>query len=122
MVAALGGPADVLRAPALATAPVQRDVPAPHAGWLAHSDTLALGSLVVALGGGRSRPGDEVDARVGLSNILPLGSRVEAGTPLLRVHAATQDQADAAVAVVQQSMGVADAAPAIQPVVLSGVA
>lgn len=101
MVAALGGPADVFRSHGLAEAPVQRDVPAPRAGVLAAADVRALGVAVVALGGGRRRPGEPVDARVGLSHLLPLGRTVGAGEPLARVHAADGAAADAAVAAVQ---------------------
>jgi len=90
MVASLGGPADVFAQPGLATAPVVRDVPAPTTGWITHQDTRALGLAVVALGGGRNLATDPIDPRVGFSHILPVGSRVQAGEPLLRVHAASE--------------------------------
>jgi len=113
MVAGLGGPADVLAKPALPVAPVQRDVPAPRNGVLAASDTRALGLAVVALGGGRRVASDTVDARVGFSQVLPLGSRVQAGDTLLRVHAASAADADAACAAVRAAFTIAeeDAAP-----------
>ena len=101
MVAALGGPADVLRDPQLPIAPVQRDVPAPHAGVITHVDTRALGLAVVALGGGRQRAGDSVDPRVGLSHVLALGARASAGEPLARVHAGS----DAAARAAAQAVG-----------------
>jgi thymidine phosphorylase len=88
MVAALGGPADVWRDAQLPKAPVQIDVPAPRSGVLQSADVRALGLAVVALGGGRQRPGDGVDPRVGLSHLLPLGRPVQAGDALARVHAA----------------------------------
>jgi thymidine phosphorylase len=88
MVAALGGPADVLRGAGMASAPVQCDVPAPAEGVLAAANVRAIGLAVGALGGGRSRPGDRIDPRVGFSHVLPLGTAVRAGEPLARVHAA----------------------------------
>ena len=118
MVAGLGGPADVLTAAHLPTAPVVVDVPASHDGWVAAMDTRAMGMVVVALGGGRRRAGDTVDHRVGLSQIRPLGSRVRAGESLLRVHAADATQAEAAVQAVLAAITVADAAPAIGPVLI----
>jgi thymidine phosphorylase len=111
MVRALGGPADVLADPQLPTAPVQRPVPAPHAGIVAAMDTRALGLAVVALGGGRLRPGDTVDPRVGLSHLRPRGSAVGLGEPLARVHAASEAAAAAAVCAVQAAFTLADAAP-----------
>jgi len=118
MVAALGGPADVLRAPGLAVAPVQRPVPAPRAGWVAAIDVRALGLAVVALGGGRSRPTDVVDPRVGLAAVQPLGVRLAAGETLALVHAATAEAAAAASAAVQAAFTLADMAPPVLPPLL----
>jgi thymidine phosphorylase len=96
MVAGLGGPRDVFAA-TLATAPVVRPLAAPHGGVLAAMDARAVGIAVLALGGGRQRPGDAIDFRVGLSTVLPLGSVVEPGQPLLQVHAASAAAADEAL-------------------------
>jgi len=101
MVAALGGPRDVLRAPGLATAPVQRDVPAPHAGHVAQIDVRALGMVVVALGGGRRHGGERIDPRVGLTHLAVPRQAVLAGQALARVHAADESAAAAATAAVQ---------------------
>jgi thymidine phosphorylase len=108
MVALLGGPADVMRAAALPVAPVQLDVPAPHAGALQAADVRALGLAVVALGGGRQRPGEPVDPRVGLSHVLPLGRVVAAGEPLARVHAADAQAAQQAARVVAAALHVGE--------------
>ncbi len=120
MVRALGGPADVLNDAQLPTAPVQRAVPAPRAGVVASQDTRALGLAVVALGGGRLRPGDAVDPRVGLAAVRPRGHRVAAGEPLAVVHAADEAAAEQAVRAVQAAFTLADAAPA-QPPAVQGV-
>lgn len=117
MVAGLGGPADVLRNAQLPSAPVMLDVPAPQAGWLARIDTRAVGLAVVALGGGRRRPGDAVDPRVGLDQLLPLGTPLASGQPLARVHAASRADAESAVAGLQAAMVVAPAPPRVAPVV-----
>jgi thymidine phosphorylase len=121
MVRALGGPADVLRQPRLPQAPVVRPVPAPHAGTLVACDVRALGLAVVALGGGRQRPGEAIDPRVGLSQLLPLGTRVHAGDALGRVHAADEAAAALAVAAVQAAFSVDDAPWQAAPVVRATV-
>ncbi len=72
----------------------------------------ALGLAVVALGGGRSRPGAAVDPRVGLAGVLAPGTAVRAGEPLARVHAASDADADAAARAVTAAMPVGDA-PAV---------
>ena len=96
MVAGLGGPRDVLADAQLPPAPVVATLPAPRSGVLVAMDTRAIGLVVVALGGGRARASDVVDPRVGLSDIRPLGTVLQAGEPLLRVHAATAAAAEAA--------------------------
>jgi thymidine phosphorylase len=57
-----------------------------------------LGLEVVQLGGGRRRTEDEVDLRVGLADVVPPGHAVQRGQPLLWVHAASDEAADAALA------------------------
>jgi len=118
MVAGLGGPADVLTDARLPAAPVQVDLVAPRDGVLASMDARALGLVVVELGGGRRRASDTVDPRVGLSDIQPLGSLLRAGDPLLRVHAASAAQAQAACQSLLASITLADDAAPVGPVVI----
>jgi thymidine phosphorylase len=96
MVQALGGPADLIERPEiyLAPAPIVRTVTAPQAGYLVSCDTRGVGLAVIELGGGRSRPDDTIDHRVGFDRLLPLGMKVERGHEIGRVHAA--NDADAA--------------------------
>ena len=101
MVAAQGGPADLLDRPDahLAPAPVIRPVSAPE-GRVAQIDVTALGHAVVALGGGRVRAGEAIDPRVGLSMLAKLGEQVGPGRPLALVHAADDTAAEVAIAAV----------------------
>jgi thymidine phosphorylase len=122
MVARLGGPADVLHEPQLPAAPVIVDVPAASAGVLQACDTRLLGLVVVALGGGRERPGQAVDPRVGIDRVVPLGTSVAIGDPLARVHAATPQAAEAAVAAVRSSFVIGDADRVATPLVVQRVA
>ncbi|MDP4535673.1 thymidine phosphorylase [Alkalimonas collagenimarina] len=99
MVAALGGPTDLLEKPTryLAQAPVVLDVLAPAGGVLHYTDTVALGMAVVRLGGGRAHPDQVIDPAVGLSDIVPAGQQVSTGQRLARVHAASAQAAEQAV-------------------------
>ncbi len=117
MVAALGGPADVLQDAQLAAAPVQRAIPAPRAGVLAAQDTRAIGMAVIELGGGRRVAADPIDPRVGFAEVLALGARVAAGEPLAVVHAASEAAAEQAIARYQAAVTLADAAPEATPLV-----
>jgi thymidine phosphorylase len=117
MVHVLGGPAEVFdaRRAGLPVAPVQRRVLAPRDGVVAAIDTRALGLVVVALGGGRTRPGAAVDPRVGLSQVASLGDVLTRHEALAVVHAADAASADAAAAQVAAAITLADAAPPATP-------
>ncbi|KVZ96873.1 thymidine phosphorylase [Burkholderia ubonensis] len=114
MIAMLGGPADLLDAPArhLARAAVTVPVPARTSGVVQRVDCRALGLVVVALGGGRTRAEDTIDYGVGLSALAELGQRVAAGEPLGFVHARDADAAAHAVAEIQRIYTVGDAGDA----------
>jgi len=122
MVALLGGPGDVLRDALLPAAPVRRPVPAPRDGFVSHIDVRALGLAVVALGGGRTRPGDAVDPRVGLAEVVSLAAPVHAGQPLAWVHAADEAAAAVATARVLQAITLGDTAPAASPLLVETIA
>ena len=100
-------------------APVQRVVPAPHAGWVQSMAVRELGVLVVTLGGGRRTAGDTIDPRVGLSEVCQIGDRREAGEPLAVVHAATEAAAEDAVAHVQRLVSLGEAPPVLRSVILA---
>ncbi|HEY0923338.1 thymidine phosphorylase [Rheinheimera pacifica] len=95
MVAALGGPADLMEKPQqyLAVAPVVQDIIALQSGYLSYNNTVGLGMAVVRLGGGRSHPSQQIDPAVGFSHILPTGSKVQQGDVIAKVHAASKDAA-----------------------------
>jgi thymidine phosphorylase len=115
MVAALGGPADLVERPDayLESAPVVVPVPSLHAGFARTVDCRSLGLAVVSLGGGRRRPQDAIDFAVGLSNLAELGQAIAVGEPLAMVHARTEAAALQAVREVQAAyqIGAARAAP-----------
>lgn len=96
MVAGLGGPTDFVpnMDRYLAPAPIIRDVFVSGEGRVARIDTRGVGMAVVALGGGRARPSDTIDHRVGFDRLAGLDAWVDASTPIARLHAA--DEASAA--------------------------
>ncbi|WP_374603031.1 thymidine phosphorylase [Arenimonas sp.] len=121
MVAALGGPADLLEATDkyLEPAPCSAVVRAPEGGWVAGFDTRAIGEVVVGLGGGRRRGDDLIDPRVGIDGIVPVGTAVARGEPLMRVHAADPDALAAALAGLQASCRIEAEAAAPASLVLA---
>ncbi len=99
MVAALGGPHDLLNAPwqYLPQAPAIVDCFAAQDGVICGYDTRAIGLAVIELGGGRRQPTDRIDPRVGFAEILPQGTEVAHGTVIARVHAADTQAAQRGV-------------------------
>ncbi|QYA13348.1 thymidine phosphorylase [Rhizobium sp. AB2/73] len=123
MVHGLGGPADLLERPDryLVSAPVQRPVLAVADGWLGACDARGIGMSVIDLGGGRRRPQDRIDHRVGFSDILPLGTEVSKGDRIATVHAADEASAEKAVADLSANYRLVEAAPALSPVILGRI-
>lgn len=123
MVHVLGGPQDFVRHPQdyLPRAPYVAAVPASEDGFLFSCDTRALGLAVVELGGGRKRASDEIDPRVGLDKILPLGTKVEKGQPIAFVHAAEQAIGEQVARRVAGLYRIAPEQPASRPVVLKKI-
>ncbi|MCY6382982.1 thymidine phosphorylase [Hoeflea prorocentri] len=113
MVSALGGPADFMDrySDHLPAAPIVRDIPAPQDGYVGAIDARKVGLVVVSLGGGRTRPQDPVDPRVGLTQLAALGSKVSAGEPIGRVHAADDAAAERAVQSVRACYDITETIP-----------
>jgi thymidine phosphorylase len=121
MVAALGGPTDLLEHPEqyLDTAPLATEVVPAGPGFVTAVDTRAVGLVIVALGGGRTRETDPVDPGVGLLEIAAIGERVGPGErPLARVHARDRDAAEQAAQALRSAYTVGDAAPTVADPVL----
>lgn len=120
MVAELGGPSDLLADPDrhLGKAPLVSACTAGEAGYVTGYDTRAIGLSVVALGGGRTRPGDPVDHAVGLTGLPPVGMRVEKDTPIAMIHARNEDQLAMTRQLMRKAVRIGAAAPAATPVIL----
>jgi thymidine phosphorylase len=122
MVAALGGPTDVLRDPGLPTASVTRAAAPERPGVVTGMNCRDVGLVVTALGGNRRREDHAIDYSVGLTEIAPVGAQVGPDRPLAVVHAASEADADAGAAALRAAVRVGDAAPAARPVVAGRIA
>lgn len=93
MVSALGGPSDILEHADqhLQSAPLIKDIVAKQDGIVSEIDTRKIGLAVIVLGGGRKRPDDTIDYRVGFDRLVPLGTKVSKGDPIARIHAQSAD-------------------------------
>lgn len=112
MIAALGGPADLIDKPTkhLTPAPIVRPVYPRAPGTVQSIDTRGVGLAVVALGGGRTRPQDPVDHAVGLIELAGIGDEAGPERPLGIVHARDAAGFAAAEARLRQAYTLGEAA------------
>ena len=106
-IRAQGGEPDLA---ALASAPIVRDVSAPHAGVVVRLGALAIGHAALELGAGRRTKDDEIDHGVGVVCRKKRGDAVAAGEVLAEVHARDETSASVAIAVVQSAYAIGDEA------------
>jgi len=118
-----GGDVRVLDDPSrLGRAPVVVPVQAQRPGFVSDVDPLALGHVVVDLGGGRRQPGDPIDPHVGIVLGKVLGDAVATGDVLGFVHARDAASAKAAVLRVLTAMPIGDERRRRGPLVLARMA
>lgn len=124
MVSALGGPGDFLEHSAryLGQAPVVKPCTAERAGHVAGMDARQVGIAVVELGGGRRHADDAIDTSVGLTEFVDVGRHIQRGESLCLVHAASDADADAAIALIRRAVRIEEEAPARTPAILERVA
>jgi thymidine phosphorylase len=121
MVAALGGPADLLERPDehLPQAPVMVEAHAERDGVVAGLDVRAVGLAIIDLGGGRRREDDAIDHAVGFTEVAAPGERVGPhGRPLAIVHARDQEAAAHAADAIRAAFSVGDRVLDENPAVL----
>ena len=117
-IEAQGGTADE---GALPSAPVERDVPAPTAGFVRRVGAIAVGNAAVHLGAGRRTKEDTIDHAVGVLCLAKRGAAVEQGQPLARVLARDDATADAAVTELLAAYEIAPQPPPERSVLLEVV-
>lgn len=122
MVAALGGPTDLLEREGIApAAPLVAPVYPDHEGVVAAMDTRAIGMALVELGGGRRRPDERIDPRVGFSGFAAIGERVGGRAPLALVHAADRAGFERAARALRVAVQVADRAEVERPLLIERI-
>lgn len=113
MIAALGGPKDFAESwqNVLPQAPEVVEVQADRTGFVSAIAGEALGHTVVRLGGGRLVESDRIDPSVGISDLLPLGAKVNKGDVIARIHGARPEAAQEAAGRLRAAVTLSDEAP-----------
>ncbi|MCX5514374.1 thymidine phosphorylase [Kaistia algarum] len=112
MVAALGGPVDLVGAPDahLERAPYIRPVFALGEGSVARVDARAVGMALLSIGSGRTRPDQSIDHAVGLTGMIHVGDVAGPERPIAMLHARDEAAWDRAAAGLRAAVTLADAA------------
>lgn len=110
LVAAQGGDGRVVDEPArLPQAKFKEAVVAARAGFVGNVDAMGVALAALRLGAGRAKASDTVDHAVGVSGLVKVGERVEAGAPLGVIHANDAAARAEAAALVAGAIGITDA-------------
>lgn len=120
IVVALGGPEGIVADPGrhLPRAAVVREVHMERAGYLAGMDAREVGLTLVALGGGRRTPDEEIDFSVGITGFARVGERVGPDAPLCTVHARNEAEWADAARRVRAAVRITESAPAPLPSII----
>ena len=118
MIRAQGGDPDA----ALATAPIQHEVRAPADGFIRRLDARAVGVAVWRLGAGRARKEDPVSPTAGATCLRKPGDPVEAGEPVLVLHADGEDRLPGALAALEGAIEVGPEPPDPRPLIVERIA
>ncbi|MFP4636228.1 MAG: thymidine phosphorylase, partial [Nitriliruptoraceae bacterium] len=117
-VEAQGGDGRVAERPweVLPTAPVVRDWK-PRPGTVTSFGCRRIGELAGLLGAGRQRAGDRIDPAVGLEVLVRVGDHIEDGQVAVRVHAASERDAERVLAELPQVVAVDDGSATPPPLI-----
>ncbi|MAA67471.1 MAG: thymidine phosphorylase [Deltaproteobacteria bacterium] len=110
MVAALGGPTDLVEQfdHHLEKAAVLFPVLPKQSGYLVKMDARQIGLALVHLGGGRTHADQQIDYAVGFENFGNLNDYVSQQQPIALVHARTKAEAEQAILNILKACVIAD--------------
>lgn len=119
IVQAQGGPSGFVDAPErhLPAAPVREVFEAPRSGVVERVEPRPIGRAITALGGGRTKVDDTIDAAVGFLVHARPGTQVRAGDPLVTILARDAAGVIAAREALTRAIRIGDARPARRPLV-----
>ncbi len=118
IVQAQGGDVAVVDDPKrLPQARWQEPLAAEIGGLVQDVDAMAVALAALRLGAGRAKAEDRVDPAVGISALVKVGERVEAGGALCIVHANDRTALAEANAMLRKAIIVGDSPPVIEPLI-----
>jgi pyrimidine-nucleoside phosphorylase len=105
----------------LPVAPDRDVLTAPASGIVTAMRAEAVGRAAVALGAGRDRLDAVIDPAVGFRIVAPVGTRVNAGDPILEIHHRQRRGLDDARLLLAAAVDIGDTPAATRPLVLDRI-
>ena len=94
VIAAQGGdPQQIEHPELLPKAPVRKMLYAPRSGYIISIDAEQVGLASMSLGAGRFKKGERIDHRTGFILQAKIGDYLQAGEPLVEIHARSESEA-----------------------------
>ena len=95
VIAAQGGdPRQIEQPELLPKAPVRTMLKAPRSGYIRSIDAEQVGLASMSLGAGRFKKGEHIDHRTGFILQAKVGDSLQAGDPLVEIHARSESEAE----------------------------
>jgi pyrimidine-nucleoside phosphorylase len=111
LIAAQGGDPHVVEDRSrLPQAKWQEPLAAARGGFVAEVDAMGVALAALRLGAGRAKAEDKIDHAVGVSALVKIGERVEAGAPLCTIHANSEKALAEARAMLTKAIVLGDTA------------
>ncbi len=118
IVTAQGGDARVLDDPGrLPQAKLVSDIVSTRAGFVSEASAMGVALAALRLGAGRAQAEGRIDPAVGVSELVKIGERMEAGAILAKVHANDPAAMSEARAMIERAIIIQDRAPTLQPLI-----
>jgi pyrimidine-nucleoside phosphorylase len=105
----------------LPSTPDREAIAAPRGGYVGGLQAELVGRAAVALGAGRGKLDDVIDHGVGITVLAAPGTAVRAGEAVFEIRHRRGRGLDVAAGLLAQSIAIADAPPAAQPIVVDRV-
>lgn len=122
MVEMHGGSLGAFRMKRKAFSGTEREVVAGRDGFVGAIDAQGVARAAFALGAGRAKAGDAIDASAGVRLLVARGDRVERGRPLARLYTTDRPESMArAMELVSSAVGIGDVAPGPKPLAMEVV-
>jgi len=119
MVIAHGGDPRFIDDPtALAQPGFVLEVCATTPGYVADVDALAIGRIVLQLGGGRTKTDDVIDTAAGIDSLVQQGEHIEKGQPLMRLLAKDKSLAESQLKTALASITLTPENPGMRKLIL----